>query len=206
LDVSKTIGFLGFALILASPIVWSQQSFYLARNVTISQVAPVSNDAVAFSVTVAALPNSAGYCTPAGNGGAGITFYLSSMPSSDANSLQRLYATVIPGIFNPLTDWQGRHMAGWLVFDNKMWIVGGDNNSGHYQSDIWNSTDGAHWTEVTDSPQWALPSAGGGPRVLYDTAVFNNGSSTQIYLIGGQTLPETIGYNVQAIIDSLLLH
>jgi hypothetical protein len=95
LDVSKKFWFLGFALILASPIVWSQQSFYLARNVTISQIAPVSNDAVAFSVTVAALPNSTGYCTPAGNGGAGITFYLSSMPSSDANSLQRLYATVL---------------------------------------------------------------------------------------------------------------
>jgi hypothetical protein len=114
--------------------------------------------------------------------------------------------TFIPGIFNPLTDWEGRHMAGWVVFDNKMWIVGGDDNSGHYQSDIWNSTDGAHWTKVTDSPQWALPSAGGGPRVLYYTVVFNNGSTTQIYLIGGQTLPETIGYNVNAIIDALLLH
>jgi hypothetical protein len=110
--------------------------------------------------------------------------------------------TFVPGVFNPLTDWEGRHMAGWVVFNNKMWIVGGDNNAGHYQSDIWNSEDGAHWTRVTDSPQWSMISAGGGPRVLHYTVVFKG----QIYVIGGQTLPETIGYNVHAIIDTLLLH
>jgi hypothetical protein len=112
----------------------------------------------------------------------------------------------IPGIFNPATDWHGRHMAGWVVFKDKMWIVGGDDNAGHYQRDIWNSSDGAHWTEVTDAPQCALPSAGGGPRVLHYTLVFDNGSGSQIYVIGGQTLPEAIGYNVNAIIDTMLLH
>ncbi len=91
----RTIRLVGLALILASPAAWSQGAFYLARNVVISQVAPVANDSIAFSVTVAALPGSSGYCTPGGTGGAGITFYLSSMPSSDANSLQRMYATVL---------------------------------------------------------------------------------------------------------------
>jgi len=114
--------------------------------------------------------------------------------------------TFVPGSFDPLTDWEGRHTAGWVVFDDKMWIVGGDNNSGHYQSDIWNSSDGAHWTKVTDSPQWALRAAGGGPRVMHYTVAFNNGGGSQIYVIGGQTLPETIGYNIHAVIDTLLLH
>lgn len=114
--------------------------------------------------------------------------------------------TFIPSVFDPLSDWAGRHMAGWVVFDNKMWIVGGDDNSGHYQSDIWNTNDGAHWVKVTDIPQWALTAAGGGPRVLYYTVVFNNGIDTQIYVIGGQSLPQTIGYNVHAIINTLLMH
>jgi hypothetical protein len=94
--VTKAIRLVALAMICASPAAWPQQAYYLARNVVISQVAPVSNDAIAFSVTVAALPSgSTGYCTPGGSGGTGITFYLSSMPSSDANSLQRLYATVL---------------------------------------------------------------------------------------------------------------
>jgi hypothetical protein len=93
--VLRTIRLLGIALAFASPCAWSQSGLYLAQNVTISQVAPVSNDTTAFSVTVSSLPGSSGYCTPSGGGGAAITFYLSSMPNSDAASLQRLYATVL---------------------------------------------------------------------------------------------------------------
>jgi len=93
--VTQSIRLAAIVLLLLSPGAWSQQAFYLARNVTISQVAPVANDALAFSVTVAALPATSGYCTPGGAGGRAITFYLSSMPHQDANSLQRLYATVL---------------------------------------------------------------------------------------------------------------
>src|SRR5688572_20542626 len=28
--------------------------------------------------------------------------------------------------FDPTLDWEGRHTAGWVVFKNRMWIVGGD--------------------------------------------------------------------------------
>ena len=43
-------------------------------------------------------------------------------------------------------DWEGRHsMSHTVVFDNKIYIVGGDTNSGHYQQDIWSSSDGANW-------------------------------------------------------------
>jgi hypothetical protein len=95
-DVTTTFKLLfGLALIIASQAASSQSAYYLAQDVTISQVAPVANDATAFSVTVASLPGSSGYCTPGGSGGSGITFYLSSMPNGDANALQRLYATVL---------------------------------------------------------------------------------------------------------------
>ncbi|MGB5556261.1 MAG: kelch repeat-containing protein [Flavobacteriaceae bacterium] len=35
-----------------------------------------------------------------------------------------------------------------LVFNNKMWLIGGINNAGEILSDIWNTTDGIHWKQV----------------------------------------------------------
>lgn len=87
--------------------------------------------------------------------------------------------TFADGVYNPATDWEGRHTAGYAVHDNKMWIIGGDANQGHYQNDVWNSTDGATWTRVTDNVPW-------GPRVLQYTIEFNN----KIWIMGGQTLPQ----------------
>jgi len=80
--------------------------------------------------------------------------------------------------FDPKSDWEGRHTAGYAVFKNKMWIVGGDANQGHYQNDVWNSDDGKEWTLVNDDVPW-------GPRALHYTVVFRN----KIWVIGGQTMP-----------------
>ena len=79
--------------------------------------------------------------------------------------------------FNAATDWEGRHMAGWVVFQNKLWIVGGDSNQCHYQTDAWSSSDGVNWTLATNQLPW-------GNRVLFYTLVFNN----RIWVMGGQTL------------------
>jgi hypothetical protein len=79
--------------------------------------------------------------------------------------------------FDSSTDWEGRHMAGWVVFNNQLWIVGGDSNQCHYQPNAWNSSDGLHWTQVTSQLPW-------GARVLFYTLVFNN----KIWVMGGQTL------------------
>ena len=38
--------------------------------------------------------------------------------------------------------WEGRHCFGAVVFDEHMWIVGGDNSRGPYQTDVWKSPDG----------------------------------------------------------------
>jgi len=56
---------------------------------------------------------------------------------------------------NTPDGWESRHMAGWVVFAGRMWVIGGDDNSGHYQTDIWNSADGVHWTQVAASVPWA---------------------------------------------------
>ncbi|MBM4071701.1 MAG: hypothetical protein FJ271_22665 [Planctomycetes bacterium] len=80
--------------------------------------------------------------------------------------------------FDARGDWEGRHTAGYVVFKDKMWIVGGDVNQGHYHNDVWNSPDGKAWTLVTDKVPW-------GPRALHYTVAHDS----KIWVMGGQTLP-----------------
>lgn len=75
--------------------------------------------------------------------------------------------------------WEGRHTAGYAVHRDRMWIIGGDANQGHYQNDVWSSADGTNWELVTDNVPW-------GPRVLHYTVAFKD----RIFVIGGQTLPQ----------------
>jgi len=73
--------------------------------------------------------------------------------------------------------WERRHMAGWLTYNDRLWVIGGDNNSGHYQNDVWSSADGLNWVEETASVPWA-------GRATQYTVVFNN----LMWLMGGQQL------------------
>ncbi|MEQ1824311.1 MAG: hypothetical protein ABL921_00100 [Pirellula sp.] len=82
--------------------------------------------------------------------------------------------------FDTQSDWEGRHTAGYAVYRDKMWIIGGDCNQKHYQNDVWNSTDGKNWSYVNkgkDVP-W-------GPRVLHYTVVHQD----KLWVMGGQTMP-----------------
>lgn len=89
--------------------------------------------------------------------------------------------THVDAAFDPAADWEARHTAGYVVFQNKIWIVGGDPLLGHYQFDVWNSTDGLawHWVNRGNPVPW-------GPRVLHYTFVFQD----LIWVLGGQTLPQ----------------
>ena len=82
--------------------------------------------------------------------------------------------------FDPASDWEARHTAGYAVYRDKMWIIGGDPLLGHYQFDVWNSADGRTWCRVNreDAP-W-------GPRVLHYTVAFKD----ELWVMGGQTLPQ----------------
>ena len=86
--------------------------------------------------------------------------------------------TFLDASFDPRSDWEGRHTAGYAVHAGKMWIVGGDANQGHYQNDVWNSSDGKKWQLVPDDVPWA-------PRVLHYTLSFRD----KIWIVGGQSLP-----------------
>lgn len=89
--------------------------------------------------------------------------------------------TFLDSNFDNNLDWEGRHTAGYVVYQDKMWIVGGDANQGHYQNDVWNSENGIKWECVNHGNP--LP---WGPRILHYTLVFKN----KIWIMGGQTLPQ----------------
>jgi len=83
--------------------------------------------------------------------------------------------------FDADADWEGRHTAGYVVHDDKMWIVGGDVIQSRYHSDLWCSQDGVHWTKVQHDAPW-------GPRALHHTVAFDG----YIWVMGGQTAPQFI--------------
>lgn len=88
--------------------------------------------------------------------------------------------TFLDDSFDPRSDWEGRHTAGYAVHRGKLWIVGGDVNQGHYQPDVWVSADGRDWTLV--NPDARVP---WGPRALHYTVAFRD----RIWVLGGQTMP-----------------
>lgn len=45
--------------------------------------------------------------------------------------------------------WAGRHGFGCVVYDDKLWVIGGDQHT-----DVWNTNDGVHWNKVTDKVPW----------------------------------------------------
>ena len=55
-----------------------------------------------------------------------------------------------------------------------MWIIGGKNGSGNGLNDVWSSTDGTTWTEVTSTAAFS-------PRRDHTSVVLNN----KIWVIGG---------------------
>jgi hypothetical protein len=86
--------------------------------------------------------------------------------------------TFLDAKFDATSDWEGRHTAGYAVFRDRMWIIGGDANQGHYQNDVWSSADGREWTLISDRVPWS-------PRALHYTVVHDG----RIWVIGGQTMP-----------------
>ncbi|MDB4293582.1 hypothetical protein N9954_09265, partial [Maribacter sp.] len=61
-----------------------------------------------------------------------------------------------------------------LVFDDKMWVIGGSSCCGGRYNDVWSSTDGANWTEVTSEANFPK-------RTVHASVVFDN----KMWVIGG---------------------
>jgi hypothetical protein len=70
----------------------------------------------------------------------------------------------------PNAPWQARHLAGWVVHNQKMYVIGGD-----LIADVWSSTDGRNWKLETSSAPF-------GERY----APIAQSVGEYIYLYGGQ--------------------
>jgi hypothetical protein len=71
--------------------------------------------------------------------------------------------------------WGGRHCFGAVVHDGHMWVVGGDNARGPYQTDVWKSSNALDWECVTAVAPWP-------ERALHLVCVFDD----YIWVMGGQ--------------------
>jgi len=69
--------------------------------------------------------------------------------------------------------WSPRANFGVVVFDNKMWVMGGYDGS-NYLNDVWYSCDGKNWSQVTTPPPFSA-------RSNHTSLVFDN----KMWVMGG---------------------
>jgi hypothetical protein len=62
-----------------------------------------------------------------------------------------------------------------LSFDNKMWVIGGQNDSLEYLNDVWYSSDGITWVRATASADWPA-------RDYFSGLVFDD----KMWIMGGE--------------------
>jgi hypothetical protein len=86
-------------------------------------------------------------------------------------------------------QWSGRWGHTSVVFDNKIWVIGGVATDG-YKNDVWYSTDGVNWTQATSSAQWSA-------RRSHTSVVFDN----KIWVIGGYdgTYKKDVWYSTDGV-------
>ncbi len=77
-------------------------------------------------------------------------------------------------------QWPGRMGHSVVVYDNKMWVLGGGDYTSIAYNDVWYSTDGENWTCSTASAPWTA-------RESQSVVVFDN----RIWVTGGRSASGT---------------
>jgi hypothetical protein len=87
-------------------------------------------------------------------------------------------------------DWSNRYDHQAVVFDNKLWVIGGYNpgkfSGDSYLEDVWSSEDGKNWELITDNAAFL-------GRKGHQVVVFDDGNGEAMYLIGGFSMEEASG-------------
>ncbi len=110
----------------------------------------------------------------------GDTFNLSGFASGDGAG--KITITDRPDLYGggcqqatSSANWGNRRGHTSLVYDNKMWVLGGITGSFSLKNDVWYSTDGATWTQATASAGWS-------PRWHHTSLVYDN----KMWVLGGE--------------------
>jgi hypothetical protein len=77
--------------------------------------------------------------------------------------------------------WEERHSFGAVQLGSKLFVLGGDAQQGHYQPDVWSTSDTVNWQLVAPNVPW-------GQRILHYSVAYQNA----LWVMGGQTLPEFV--------------
>jgi N-acetylneuraminic acid mutarotase len=90
----------------------------------------------------------------------------------------------LPATGTTMFDWQksasvwgGRYGQASVVFQDKIWVIGGKDSEDIPTNDVWSSSDGANWTKVSSDNPWPA-------RSSHQAVVFDN----KIWLMGGISL------------------
>jgi len=87
---------------------------------------------------------------------------------------------ILPSVLVP---WESRSGHGLISFKDKLWIMGGvkfDNENIKFFGDIWNTSDGITWQNVTENAPW-------GPRDIRALVSFED----KLWLFGGSFLNDS---------------
>ena len=75
-------------------------------------------------------------------------------------------------------DWVSRLNHTSLVYDNRMWVLGGSTGF-RYLNDVWYSRDGSNWEQATASADWPI-------RQLHASLVYDN----KMWVLSGNEAPQ----------------
>jgi Kelch motif len=116
--------------------------------------------------------------------GQGMAYYNNNLYAMGSNTLYRPALTSTPNSFSVGSGWSQQVNATWpardnaacVVFQNKIFIIGG-NDAGfvNHFSDVWSSADGVTWQQLVAVAPW-------GKRTFFQAVVFNN----RLYVMGGR--------------------
>jgi len=107
-------------------------------------------------------------------------WYKGRLPDHSASNT--VWASVDGVAWQQVTDhaaWSPRIAAGLVVFDGRMWLLGGTEDyyfgdEASLKNDVWSSRDGKTWKLATDHAPWS-------PRAYHQAVVLND----KIYVFGG---------------------
>ena len=93
------------------------------------------------------------------------------------NCSNAIFIEVIGNIWQQAVEnsaWHVRDNFTSLVYNNKIWVLGGGYDGRNRLNDVWDSTDGANWQQVTDDAGWSA-------RYNHTSLVYNN----KMWVLGG---------------------